>query len=88
MTERLTLRYPEATSPGDTLLTRAGETVTGHEFHRTRLTPGHGESPAWEIDGTPEGFASPTLHASYLHIHWAGHPRLAARFANAVHATA
>jgi cobyrinic acid a,c-diamide synthase len=85
MTERLTLRYPEAVSPGDTLLTRAGERVTGHEFHRTALTPGHGGRPAWEVDGTPEGFASPTLHASYLHVHWAGHPQLAARFAEAVH---
>ncbi|WP_017572228.1 cobyrinate a,c-diamide synthase [Nocardiopsis halotolerans] len=88
MSERLTLRYPEAVSPGDTLLTRAGERVTGHEFHRTRVTPGASASaPAWSVDGTPEGFASPTLHASYLHVHWAGHPRLAARFAHAVHAS-
>lgn len=85
MTKRLTLRYPEAVSPGDTLLTRAGERVTGHEFHRTTLTPGFGEHPAWEIDGAPEGFASATLHASYLHTHWAGHPSLTARFAEAVH---
>ncbi|MGW5876371.1 cobyrinate a,c-diamide synthase [Nocardiopsis terrae] len=85
MTKRLTLRYPEAVSPGDTLLTRAGERITGHEFHRTALTPGHGDRPAWEIDGAPEGFASPSLHASYLHTHWAGHPELAARFAGAVH---
>jgi cobyrinic acid a,c-diamide synthase len=84
MTRRLTLRYPEAVSPGDTLLTRAGERVTGHEFHRTGLAPGAcGDRPAWEIEGAPEGFASPTLHASYLHVHWAGHPRLAARFADA-----
>ncbi|MEU1900737.1 cobyrinate a,c-diamide synthase [Nocardiopsis dassonvillei] len=87
MTGRLTLRYPEAVSPGDTLLTRAGERVTGHEFHRTAMTPGAcGDLPAWEIEGAPEGFASPTLHASYLHVHWAGHPRLAARFADAVRA--
>ncbi len=86
MTGRLTLRYPEAVSPCDTLLTRAGERVTGHEFHRTGLTPGAcGDRPAWEIEDAPEGFASPTLHASYLHVHWAGHPRLAARFAEAVH---
>ena len=26
------------------------------------------------------------LHASYLHTHWAGHPQLAQRFADAVHA--
>lgn len=86
MHERLTLRYPEAVAPHDTLLTRAGERVTGHEFHRTRIDPGHGPVPAWEVDGIAEGFAGPTLHASYLHTHWAGHPQLTARFADAVRA--
>ncbi|GAA3537986.1 cobyrinate a,c-diamide synthase [Nocardioides daeguensis] len=85
MTQRLTLRYPVATAPADTLLTRAGEEVTGHEFHRTTVTPALTGTPAWEIDGDPVGFASETLHASYLHTHWAGHPQLAARFADAVH---
>ncbi|WP_051043082.1 cobyrinate a,c-diamide synthase [Nocardiopsis xinjiangensis] len=94
MSRRLTLRYPEAVAAADTLLTRVGDRVTGHEFHRTQLTPGAGGtdasalSPAWEIDGAAEGFASPTLHASYLHVHWAGHPRSAERFAAAVHAAA
>ncbi|MET9709461.1 cobyrinate a,c-diamide synthase [Nocardiopsis alba] len=88
MTERLTLRYPVATAPGDTLLTRAGENATGHEFHRTRMSPGAcAERPAWLVDGAPEGFASDTLHASYLHLHWAGHPRFAARLADAARAT-
>ena len=86
MTPRLTLSYPSATSPGDSLLTRAGEVVTGHEFHRTHVSPSAGESPAWTVDGEGVGFSSPTLHASYLHLHWAGHPQLAQRFANAVHA--
>jgi cobyrinic acid a,c-diamide synthase len=92
MHERLTLRYPVALSAGDTLLTRAGEQVTGHEFHRTRTSPAAGPAPgctaAWEIDGTPTGFATATWHASYLHTHWAGHPQLAQRFADAVHAAA
>ncbi|WP_285730791.1 cobyrinate a,c-diamide synthase [Nocardiopsis sp. ATB16-24] len=87
MSERLTLRYPEMLSPEDTLLTRAGERATGHEFHRTRLVPGFSaDGPAWEVDGAAEGFASATLHASFLHVHWAGHPRFAARFAEAVRA--
>lgn len=86
MTERLTLRYPVATAPGDNLLSRAGESVTGHEFHRTSTLPAAGPQPAWIIDGTPSGFAGPRLHASYLHVHWAGHPQLAQRFADAVHA--
>ena len=86
MTSRLTLSYPEVTAPSDTLLTRVGETVTGHEFHRTHVEPAAGAKPAWSIDDLPVGFAGPTLHASYLHVHWAGHPQLAQRFADAVHA--
>ncbi len=85
MTPRLTLRYPAMTAASDNLLTRAGEAVTGHEFHRTHVTPQTGGRAAWTVDGVDVGFASDTLHASYLHTHWAGHPRLAARFAEAVH---
>ena len=88
MTQRLTLRYPVAVAAGDSLLTRAGEEVTGHEFHRTATQPAAGSTPAWTIDGAATGFASATVHASYLHTHWAGHPHLAQRFADAVHAWA
>jgi cobyrinic acid a,c-diamide synthase len=85
MSERLVLRYPTMTATTDTLLTRAGETVTGHEFHRTRVLPASNGGAAWTVDGERVGFASATLHASYLHTHWAGHPQLAQRFADAVH---
>nr|WP_231123793.1 hypothetical protein [Nocardioides sambongensis] len=88
MSGRLTLRYPTATAVSDSLLTRHGERVTGHEFHRTTTSPPTGASPAWQIDQEVVGFASATLHASYLHTHWAGHPQLAARFAEAVRAGA
>jgi cobyrinic acid a,c-diamide synthase len=89
MTSHLTLRYPEATAVADTLLTRVGEAVTGHEFHHTTVEPAaalatRGQA-AWCVDGEYVGFASESLHASYLHIHWAGHPQLAQRFADAVH---
>ncbi|NKQ54086.1 cobyrinate a,c-diamide synthase [Amycolatopsis sp. K13G38] len=86
MTKRGALGYREATAPAPNLLAEAGERVTGHEFHRTQVRPRHGTTAAWEWDGSGEGFASPNLHASYLHVHWAGHPRLAKRFAAAVHA--
>lgn len=86
MTERLVLRYPAAVAAADSLITKAGEEVTGHEFHRTRTVPGAGDGAAWSIDGEPVGYASETLHASYLHVHWAGHPQLAQRFADAAHA--
>ncbi len=92
MTPRLTLSYRTAIMPADTLLAPAGYRATGHEFHRTTVDPGHAGTPAWLLDGVPAGFSEdpagtgrPTLHASYLHTHWAGHPTLAAHFARAVH---
>lgn len=86
MTKRGALGYRRAVAPSAHLLGEAGSRVTGHEFHRTEVLPRQGKTPAWEWDGTAEGFATPTLHASYLHVHWAGHPELARRFATAVHA--
>jgi cobyrinic acid a,c-diamide synthase len=88
MTPRLTLGYRTATSPADSVLTVAGEQVTGHEFHRTAITSVELEShPAWQLSAGTEGFATPTLHAAYLHTHWAGHPAMAQRFAHAVHSS-
>jgi len=87
MTPGLTLGYRTATAH-DTLLTRVGERVTGHEFHRTTVLPGNSDSPAWTVGGDPAGFGGPTLHASYLHTHWAGFPELAARFVAAAWACA
>ena len=92
MQPRLTLGYRDATLTVDTLLGPAGTTVRGHEFHRTRTDPGHGTAAAWHFPSGPEGFAldpartgRATVHASYLHTHWAGAPQLAAAFADAVH---
>ncbi|MHA6523956.1 cobyrinate a,c-diamide synthase [Tessaracoccus sp. G1721] len=85
MGPRLTMGYRVATAERPTLLGRPGEEVTGHEFHRTTVTGGVG-SPAWLLDGKADGVAGERLHASYLHVHWAGHPQLAQRFADAVHA--
>jgi len=87
MTPRLSLRYPSATAVTDTVTARAGQTVTGHEFHRTHVTPDVGPGPhwaaAWEVAGQQVGFAGPTVQASYLHTHWAGYPGMAQRFAEA-----
>jgi cobyrinic acid a,c-diamide synthase len=71
MTDRLTLGYREAKRAD-------GTHVRAHEFHRTRCTPAVGAPPAYTLaDGTPEGFAPGRIHASYLHLHWAGSPQLA-----------
>lgn len=91
MDRRLTLAYRTSTAVDDNVLTTSGTAVTGHEFHRTTTRPGAGRgagdrsmAAAWMSDIGPEGFASATLHASYLHTHWAGHPGLGVRFAQHV----
>jgi cobyrinic acid a,c-diamide synthase len=81
MTPRLTLAYRSAVAPADHLLAVAGTRVTGHEFHRTTVEP-TGDA-AWVTQAGSMGFATASLHASYLHTHWAGHPKLAQRFAAA-----
>ncbi|AXG15229.1 cobyrinate a,c-diamide synthase [Intrasporangium calvum] len=98
----LILGYRNAVAPSSSLLGAAGTRVTGHEFHRTTVAWATGRTdavasadPAWLLDGRSDGIAldpagtgTPTVHASYLHTHWAGHPGLASRFADAVHAFA
>ncbi|MBB4689343.1 cobyrinic acid a,c-diamide synthase [Amycolatopsis jiangsuensis] len=81
MTARGKLGYRTAVSLADNVLATAGQRVTGHEFHRTEVSPSAGTSPAWGWDRTVDGFASGSVHASYLHVHWAGYPALAQRFA-------
>ncbi len=95
MTQRLTLRYRSLLADHDHLLASEGGRVTGHEFHRTAVEPLGGDRAAWLVDGEPAGFSAdpagvghPSLHASYIHVHWAGHPSVAQRFAGAVHAHA
>ncbi|MCX4757350.1 cobyrinate a,c-diamide synthase [Kitasatospora purpeofusca] len=88
MTERLTLGYREAVALEDSMLLPGGARLRGHEFHRTVCEPEHGERPAWGWRLPTglhfEGFAGATgaenVHASYLHLHWAGYPQLAAAF--------
>lgn len=94
MAPRLTLAYRRSTAVADSVLATAGTEVTGHEFHRTAVNPPagaagaagsradeSGAAPAWTSSAGPEGFVSGSVHASYLHTHWAGHPAMAARIA-------
>jgi cobyrinic acid a,c-diamide synthase len=86
MTKQLTLGYREAVAPTENALCDTGTRVAGHEFHRTKLVPGAASSPAWlwAADHAPggsvsEGYALSRVHASYLHLHWAGTPSIASR---------
>jgi cobyrinic acid a,c-diamide synthase len=83
MTGRLTLGYRDATAAADSVVAPAGMTVRGHEFHRTSVDPPHSPAPAWTFRGRPEGFVRGAVHASYLHLHWAGYPELARRVVEA-----
>ncbi|WP_225993356.1 cobyrinate a,c-diamide synthase [Actinomadura rudentiformis] len=84
MAERLTLGYRAAVAVSDSVVSRAGERVHGHEFHRTVTDPAHGTTAAWQwsTDG-PAGFVQGRCVASYLHLHWAGSPGFAQRFVEA-----
>ncbi|MFW0784712.1 cobyrinate a,c-diamide synthase [Gordonia sp. CPCC 206044] len=90
----LTLGYRDAVAPGDSVAFTAGQRVTGHEFHRSTVIAGEGApTPAWawrDHDGTAgtHGFASGSVHASYLHVHPAGTPSAVARFVSAARAAA
>ncbi len=80
MTDRLTLGYRRARLRADSPLGPAGTELRGHEFHYSTLGP-----PGDDLDWTGRsgrgraGFASPTLLASYVHLHLAADPRLAER---------
>ncbi|HSL06689.1 MAG TPA: cobyrinate a,c-diamide synthase [Pseudonocardiaceae bacterium] len=80
MTDRLVLGYRDAVALRDSVLHPVGARVSGHEFHRTAVTPCAGE-PAWAWSGAPpEGFVQGGVHASFLHTHPVAHPAAVARF--------
>jgi cobyrinic acid a,c-diamide synthase len=84
MTPRLALGYREAVAVSGSVLAAEGQRVNGHEFHRTAVTPRAGAQPAWQWRGAePEGFVQGGVHASYLHLHWAGLPSIAQRLVRA-----
>jgi cobyrinic acid a,c-diamide synthase len=91
ITGRLTLGYREAVAATPTPWLEQGECVRGHEFHYSQIVPdGDGLPPAWTLSARstegPEGIALGALQASYLHVHWAAHPKLASRLVGAARA--
>jgi len=74
MSSRLTLGYRHATALVSGLVVEQGQQVWGHEFHRSTLTQFPPQA-LWHTESlghisTPEGWALPNLHASYIHLHW------------------
>jgi cobyrinic acid a,c-diamide synthase len=88
MEKRLTVGYRQAIALQDSPLLPIGTTVWGHEFHHSQLTA-MPEKPLFETRGydqkghgkaTVEGWRVHQVHASYVHLHWGGHPEIAAQF--------
>jgi cobyrinic acid a,c-diamide synthase len=87
MAGRLALGYRDAEAATATPWLAAGERVRGHEFHYSAVETPAPAAPAWQLSarGTTrsEGIVAGGVQASYLHVHWAATPGLAARFTRA-----
>lgn len=79
MGKKLTLGYRYVQALADTPLLTAGETLRGHEFHRSTLTLESSE-PLFGSSDAGEGWHQPHLHASYLHLHWGSNPQWVRRW--------
>ena len=75
LTDRLTLGYREATTTVASPIGPAGTTVRGHEFHYSTCDPaGDALTLRSRRVRRSDGFATPTLLATYLHHHAGGGP--------------
>jgi cobyrinic acid a,c-diamide synthase len=80
MTPKLTLGYRTAIAASTTAFFDEGRRVRGHEFHRTAVELDDGGDPAdTKPGGKVEGITLPSVHASYLHLHWTATPDVPAR---------
>ena len=89
----LSLGYRQASACTTGLLVRRGERFMGHEFHRWQLQGVAAGPPLWQLEGwgtgsRSEGWTTPNVHASWLHLHWAGCPVIPSRLAAAARARA
>lgn len=81
MTTKLSLGYRLAVVRDANPVAPGGHTLRGHEFHYSALDhPGDALELSGRFGGGPGGFASPTLLASYLHLHLGSDPSTAERF--------
>lgn len=87
MGERLVLGYRRGRAIADGPLLTKGQTVTGHEFHKSSVVetlkqPIYKTQRYWGELNTDqlEGYHQANLHASYVHLHWGHQPNIAKRF--------
>ena len=95
----LQLGYRRALACSASPVVRPREQVTGHEFHHWQWAPepdhsSRNVSPLgtlWQLSGwgvptRSEGLGHGRLHASWLHLHWSGHPQAPRRLVAAARA--
>ncbi|ACK64528.1 cobyrinic acid a,c-diamide synthase [Rippkaea orientalis PCC 8801] len=86
MGSQLTLGYRQATALENTPLLNKGTTLWGHEFHRSSLS-NPPLKPLFSLTSwhyspfiQTEGWVNFQVHASYIHLHFAGCPSVAKKF--------
>jgi cobyrinic acid a,c-diamide synthase len=87
LAKRKALGYVEVRLNAATLLGAAGDHLRGHEFHYSEVieasTPDRGWQPAYETryrrqrEMVLAGFQRGRILASYAHIHFGSHPKVA-----------
>jgi cobyrinic acid a,c-diamide synthase len=81
MTERLTLGYRHVTAAHLSPVGPPGVEFRGHEFHYSTTQPaGDALVLSSRFGARPEGWATPTLLATYVHHHPGGDPGPVGRF--------
>lgn len=90
MKSRATLGYRVAVVAADSIIAEQGSLLRGHEFHYSEITESANElERAYEVGVTEhEGFIYNNTLASYIHLHFAGYPRVVERFVASCRASA
>jgi cobyrinic acid a,c-diamide synthase len=90
MTNRLTLGYTLASAKSDSIISKAGESLRGHEYHFSQIQSIPDDASfAYEmirgdgISGRREGWQEYNTLGCYSHVHLCSKPRTATRFVEA-----
>ena len=90
----LQVGYRHLQARRDSPVVERGQQLVGHEFHRWELhtnRPTSDRSVLWDIEGWKvhrhsEGWVDQTVHASWVHLHWASSTTICSRWRAALEA--
>ena len=90
----LQVGYRRLQARRDSPVVETGQQLVGHEFHRWELhtnRPPSDRSVLWDIEGWKvhrhsEGWGDQTVHASWVHLHWASSTTICSRWRAALEA--